>query len=262
MEKKTKLKNVLEIIYFILAVLSFIYSVVIFLIGSGTLSFTIWLAAGGFFTFLFVMSKFSIWKKVPLYLIWIFEALVAIGIVAFIVCQACILSHFFEKPDAGADYVIVLGAQMHDNGPSLVFKKRLDAAADYLKENDEAICIVSGAMGTFESVTEGEGGKDYLMSLGIDEDRVVAENEAMDTYQNILFSYDIIKEKEKEKGTPDTSGKKVVIVTNNFHMYRGERLAKNNIDAEISGLAAPMPKLYLLNSMVRESLGILKDVLH
>ena len=55
----------------------------------------------------------------------------------FIICQSCIMTQFFSKGEDGVDYIIVLGAQMRDWGPSVVFKYRLDVAIEYLNNNPD-----------------------------------------------------------------------------------------------------------------------------
>ena len=42
-----------------------------------------------------------------------------------------------KKGSQDLDYIIVLGAQVREDGPSVVLKYRLDAAVDYLNGNPE-----------------------------------------------------------------------------------------------------------------------------
>lgn len=107
------------------------------------------------------------WKKVPKVIILIFRGFVVAGIAVFIICQGCILSSFFLKGEAGVDYLIVLGIQMRDEGPSVVYKHRLDAAAEYLNNNPDTRVVVTGGQGANEAISEGEGGKKYLLEQGI-----------------------------------------------------------------------------------------------
>ncbi|SFO02646.1 Uncharacterized SAM-binding protein YcdF, DUF218 family [Pseudobutyrivibrio sp. UC1225] len=239
-------------IYAALAVLSLIYSITVFLVGSGTFSFIIWIFVSIFFGFLWFMEKKKLWGKVPTIIRKIFRGLVALGLAVFIICQGCILTQFFSKGDDGADYIIVLGAQMRDWGPSVVYKYRLDAAVEYLNNNPDTIVIVTGGQGANEFISEGEGGKAYLMEQGISEDRVLVEKESLDTKQNITNAFVMIEDDENTK---------IGIVTNNFHLFRGILLAKRYTDADITGIAAFTEYQFLPNNMVRETFGILKDIL-
>ncbi len=240
----------------ILSALSLGYSFIVYRVGSGTFSFVIWLALAGFFAVLLFLSDKERYKKIPKPVKTAAGVIILIACAVFIVCQACILSHFFDKGEEDLDYIIVLGAQMRQSGPSVVFRERLDAAYEYLTENEDTVCIISGGQGNNESMPEGEGGRDYLISKGIDEDRIIAENEAMDTVENIEYSYGMIKAAE-----PDMSGIRTGIVTSNFHLFRGIHIAEKNTDAGICGIAAYTEHLYLPNNMVRECFGILRDCL-
>lgn len=76
---------------------------------------------------------------------------------------ACVLyrRRLCDQPDArgwtrGLDYIIVLGAQVRKDGPSPVLKYRLDKAVEYLNENPDTVCIVSGGQGSNEPWSEAE----------------------------------------------------------------------------------------------------------
>lgn len=141
---------------------------------------------------------------------------------------------------------------MRDWGPSVVYKFRLDAAVEYLNNNPDTLVIVTGGQGANESISEGEGGKAYLMEQGIAEDRILVEKESLDTKQNISNALALIDD--------DDENTKIGIVTNNFHLFRGTLLAKRYTDAEITGIAAFTEYQFLPNNMVRETFGILKDI--
>ena len=253
--RKDNTVNIITLISAILAVLCAIYTVVVFIVGSGTFSFVIWIFGTAFFAFLFFLSLKERYKKIPRVIRYIMYVLIAIGIVIFIVLQCLMLSHFSDRGEKDLDYVIVLGAQMNKNGPSAVFKYRLDAAYDYLIDNPNTICIISGGKGRSERKNEGDGSKEYLVSRGIDADRIIPENEAKDTDDNLRYSLELIRENGDD---PDniTLG----IITNNFHVFRGVHIAKKMTNAKIYGIAAKAAPLYLPSNMVRECLGILKDI--
>lgn len=242
----------LRLVYAMLAILSLLYSVVVYMVGSGTFSFIIWIFAAIFFGFLYIMEKKSLWPKVPKALRYAFRIIVAIGFAVFVICQGCILTQFFSKGEPEADYIIVLGAQMRYWGPSVVYKARLDSAIEYLNDNPDTEVIVTGGQGANESVSEGEGGKTYLLEQGIAEDRIIVESESLDTDQNISNALNLVEV---------TADMKIGIVTNNFHVFRGVMIAKRYTDADVTGIAAFTEYQYLPNNMVRETFGILKDVM-
>ena len=250
-------EKVIRAVFMCLAVLCAIYSLIIYMVGSGTSSYIIWVMGTLFFLMLFFLAGKARWAKVPKPIRIAAYTVIGIGLVVFLTAQVLMLSHFSDKGDENADYVIVLGAQMKTSGPSTAFKYRLDAAYEYLINNPDSICIVSGMQGYNEQIAEGTGGVNYLISRGISAERLIAEDNAEDTDDNIAFCYDIIKDRESGRDMKDIS---VAIVTNNYHLFRGLGLARKAIPCKISGIAGKNDKLYILNAMVRETMGILKDI--
>ena len=57
-------------------------------------------------------------------------------------------------PEKAPQFVVVLGAQIQGDQPSLTLKKRLDLALSYLNDHPQAKVIVSGAQGADEAYTE------------------------------------------------------------------------------------------------------------
>ena len=145
------------------------------------------------------------------------------------------------------DYIIVLGAQVHENGPSVVLKYRLDRAIAYLEENTDTFCIVSGGQGYNEPFPEAEGMAAYLKEHGVSSERILLETESQTTSQNISNSMAYLQE--------DAS---VGIVTNDFHMFRALQTAKSQGLQNVCGISAGSVKRYLMNNMLREFFGEIK----
>lgn len=81
-------------------------------------------------------------------------------------------------PEKAPQFVVVLGAQIQGDQPSLTLKKRLDRAYEYLTEHPEASAFVSGGQGPDEQQTEASVMSAYLTARGIDPSRIVEETEA------------------------------------------------------------------------------------
>lgn len=169
------------------------------LFGDGTgngfrnIIFLVWIGLAVLF-FLFGYSIWkSFWKKVPRLVKGICIAAVAAGFTAFFIVEGCIISQMHEKGEAGLDYIIVLGAQVRESGPSAVLKYRLDEAVEYLEDNQETICIVSGGQGANEPYSEAEGMAQYLKEQGIDASRILLEDKSLNTEQNMEYSKALIK---------------------------------------------------------------------
>ncbi|MFI3207135.1 MAG: YdcF family protein [Clostridia bacterium] len=142
-----------------------------------------------------------------------------IALIVFIVGMAWavflgfqIFSANFKSSPPKDSVLIVLGCQVKDDGPSLSLKQRLDVAYDYLNQNPESLCIVTGGKGSDEHATEASVEKEYLMEKGIDESRIFLEDKSIDTVENFKFSMDIIEENGLSKN--------IAVATQEFHMYR------------------------------------------
>ncbi|MDE7282292.1 MAG: YdcF family protein, partial [Lachnospiraceae bacterium] len=170
----------------------------------------------------------------------------------FVVVEGCIISGFMAKGEKNLDYIIVLGAKVRQDGPSAVLKYRLDKAYDYLIENENTICIVSGGQGTNEPFSEAKGMYDYLTGRGIAPQRIIMEDKATDTSENIAFSMEFL----------DKENDSVGIVTNNFHVFRGVHLAKHQGIKSVCGISANSDVFFLLNNMLREFAGVMKDLIY
>ena len=243
-------KKMISIVCVLAALFCFAYCAVVFMVKSGGKFYLVWAVGGVCLLVLAFLLQFGMWDRIPLVLRRIFGVVVLIGIVLFVIVEGLILSRFHDKGKENLDYIIVLGAQMKPAGPSAVLKFRLDAAYDYLMENENTICIVSGGQGSNEPCSEAEGMYQYLIDRGISSERLIMEDQSTDTSENIAYSMALI-------GENDTS---VGIVTNNFHVFRGVRLAKAAGVQEVYGIAARSNIYFQLNNMVREFFGIMKDL--
>ena len=148
---------------------------------------------------------------------------------------------FLSMARSGADYVIILGAQVKGRRPSRSLLRRIEAGAAYLHQNPQTRVIASGGRGKDEEITEAECIKNTLIEMGISEDRILMESASVSTWENLQFSMNI--------GGDD---KKYVIVTNGFHLYRAVRTAGMIGMSKVSGMAAKSEPVLLLNYYVRE----------
>lgn len=241
-----------EILCVLCSLFCFGYCFLIYSIKSGTRFYMIWGLGGCFFLGLTFFLHFHMWAKLPSGLQKIIMVVMAVGILLFAIVEGCIISSYRAKGDANLDYIIVLGAQVKEKGPSAALKFRLDTAYDYLAENENTICIVSGGQGVNEPCSEAQGMHDYLVGKGIPEERIIMEDKSTDTSENIAFSSKFL----------DIENDSVGIVTNNFHVFRGVHLAKHFGIKNVCGIAAPSNIYFQLNNMVREFFGIMKDLVY
>lgn len=239
-----------EILCVLCSLFCFGYCILIYSIKSGTRFYMIWGLGGCSFLGLTFFLHFHMWTKLPSGLQKVISIAIAAGILLFVIVEGCIISSYRAKGEKNLDYIIVLGAQVKEKGPSAALKFRLDTAYDYLIENENTICIVSGGQGANEPCSEAQGMRDYLVGKGISEERIIMEDKSTDTSENIKFS----------SGFLNMENDSVGIVTNNFHVFRGVHLAKHLGMKNVCGIAAPSNIYFQLNNMVREFFGIMKDL--
>jgi uncharacterized SAM-binding protein YcdF (DUF218 family) len=72
------------------------------------------------------------------------------------------------------DAIVVLGAAEYNGTPSPVFQGRLDHAALLYRQGRAPTVIVLGAGQPGDKTTEGQAGRDYLVSKGIPADAAIA----------------------------------------------------------------------------------------
>ncbi len=239
---------VLSIILVLLGFVFIVYALVIFCAQTGSLFFFTWIILGLIAEGLAWMSFRGLFSLLPKAVLIPAAGVFTAAAAFFLFLLLCIGTHFHDQTDRDLDYLIVLGAQVREDGPSRVLLYRLQAAADYLSLHPETKCIVTGGKGDNEPASEAEIMARWLTEEGIGSQRIILEEKAVNTLENIAFSRRLIPE-EADVG----------IVTNNFHLYRAIRLAKGQGMNRAAGISAPSTPLFLPHNLLRECLGITKD---
>ena len=246
--------NLLAILFFVIGIFSMGYTAAIIAYsGMNTAFLWFWImAAFAGFILSILLRLLSLHKiEIGVHLKYGFTFLLVAGIALFLVTEGMILYHGNKEPQPGADYVIVLGAQVRGTLLSRALKKRLDKAYEYLQDNKSARVIVSGGQGSGEDISEARAMYEYLSGRGITADRIVMEDNSRNTYENLLYS-------QSEMGTGEHN---TVIVTNSFHVFRAVNIAKKLGLKEVSGLGAPTDDILTLHYYIREFFAVIKDKL-
>lgn len=200
-----------------------------------------------------IAALYYAFGEIPGSFIWWLRLIVTILLIIIFIL-GIITGIYIGKAAAGCpescDYIIVLGAAVHGSVPSLTLKERLDATYNYLSQYPDAICVVSGGQGSGEDITEAACMSQYLIEKGINPDRILLEDKATSTKENIQFSLDLIE---------DTTGvrpKKAGIVSSEYHLYRAGLLAKTQ-SLESVGIPATTRIVPLrINYFLREIAGV------
>ncbi|MBQ2847176.1 MAG: YdcF family protein [Clostridia bacterium] len=183
--------------------------------------------------------------------------IVFVVIIAFIILCCAAIAVYGRRDNASfdEDAVIVLGKGLDGDKVPVNLAKRLDKTIKYHSKNPRALIVVSGGKGSEEKPSEAQAMADYLLSKGIPESIIIKEEKSTTTYENFVFSSEILKQCLGEKYS-------VVFVTNVFHVYRAERLAKSlGINATHLGAGIEfrtIPANYLREFFVLFGLIVLK----
>lgn len=178
---------------------------------------------------------------------------IALCILLFLVGEIAIFSGFVSDcPDGDADYLIVLGAKVNPNGPSLSLQQRIDAAYEYLAEHPATVAVASGGQGSDEPMSEASCIANELIERGISPERILLEDQSTDTAENIQYSRELIDD------SPDTT---VLVVSNNFHCFRASGIARRYLEAEVGHISADIIFFLLPHYLVREFAGLTVDFL-
>ena len=201
-----------------------------------------------FYTFMpLVGLKFPLLAKITTK---VFSVILIAGLLVAGATEAVIIHKSFGDPTAQVDYVVVLGAKVNKDGPSVSLWDRIGAAYIYLDMHPHVIAVLSGGQGTDEPITEAECMYRELVSLGIDPKRILLEDEATSTWENLKFSLDLIEEKTGQRPT------KIGVVSSEYHLFRASLFAKA-CDVEFVGIPAITSRWgQRINHFLREIAGI------
>lgn len=122
----------------------------------------------------------------------------------------------YKSPES-AKAVVILGCKVNGEKPSRMLARRLDSAYEFLNKNQDVIVVVSGGKGDDEKISEAEAMKKYLLDKGISPDRIIMEDNSVNTYENLKYSAEILEKKQIND---------IAIVTDGFHQYRAGYIAE------------------------------------
>lgn len=242
--------RILTAVFAVLAVLCILYGIMVGSVKSGTAFFGVWFVIAAGFVGLSCVTARGLWHRIPA--VWRRVLLIGLCIClsVFLVGEGCILSGFGAAGKPGLDYIVVLGAQVREDGPGSILTRRLAVALTYLQDNPDTVCVVSGGQGSNEPWSEARGMADWLIARGIPAERIVLEDASFSTDQNLKKCRALI---------PNDAT--VGIVTNNFHIFRALKIAEKYGFRDVCGMSAGMSPWFIPHNMLREFFALCKFVL-
>ena len=159
----------------------------------------------------------------------------------------CIIYKILTKK-SNYNILIVLGCGLvNGERPSRTLAKRLDKTISVYKEHKEKpYIIVSGGKGNNEKISEAEAMKRYIVEKGIEENKIILEDNSKNTYENLKYSKEKINKIYKENDKY-----KIAVISSDFHIYITGVYARQ-LGIEIDGIGAKTTWYYYPNSFIRE----------
>ena len=150
----------------------------------------------------------------------------------------------------GDETVVVLGCGVNGTVPSRMLYTRIKAAEKYLTAHPDAVAILSGGQGSDEEISEAAAMYNVLTARGIAPERLLKEENSTSTIENLTFSQETIQENGLNPA--------IVIISNEFHLYRASRIA-SALKIQASCYPASTPIDLFLPNYVRELYAILYE---
>jgi uncharacterized SAM-binding protein YcdF (DUF218 family) len=142
--------------------------------------------------------------------LWLLAALVCYVAAVY----RLILQQSYIDEARTADAIVVFGAAEYAGRPSPVYRARLDHAARLYQRGLARLVIITGGPGD-SRFNEGTVGRDYLRSLGIADEYLIAETQSPDTAQSARRVATILRANGLET---------CVAVSDGYHMFRIKRM--------------------------------------
>ena len=137
----------------------------------------------------------------------------ALGWAAVVVAAALAAS---RDQATTSDAIVVLGAAQYNGRPSPVFRARLDHAAALYQRGLAPVVLVTGGVGTGDTLSEAEVGRRYLVKAGLPEAAVLALPAGTSTSTSLDGVAHWFKGRDSRR---------VLLVSDGFHMLRLQIIA-------------------------------------
>ena len=159
-------------------------------------------------------------------------------------------SDLYSNLNRRADAGVILGAAVWGgNRPSPVLKERINKGYEIYTKGIVPKLVITGG-GSPNELTEGEVSKNVLLKYGVDPGNLIVEDESNSTIEQIQFV--------KNKLYKTNHWKKIILVSDNFHLMRAKEICEfNNIDAESIASDKSLAAESTFNFCLKESLALI-----
>lgn len=232
--KKLKL-NIWQIVGFIFIILHLIYA--FFMLTQSFIYGILWFIIAFIEILVFIIGC----KKFHF-----LNIILAIILILQVTTSFVIMGMGTNRNTKNCDYVLVLGYQLDHDQMSETLRLRLDKAYQYASNNPQSQLILCGGITRENTISEAQVMQDYLIQKGLDQKRIIIEDQSTDTIENITNSLQYID-----------NDANILVISSNYHVYRAKMIC-SKVGIEAKGLGSSAPLLLIPNQLLFEKLGIIK----
>ena len=150
--------------------------------------------------------------------------------------------------DYDPDFLLILGCRVRGDEPEPTLAMRIEKADEFLSEHKNTIAICCGGIvHPDQTKSEAEAIKDGLVKAGIEESRILLEDQSTTTKENFSNAKKIIDGMKLQKEP------KIAFLSSEFHLMRSLYIAKRT-GVAVRSVPAPSPKEQKIKNYIRELL--------
>lgn len=181
----------------------------------------------------------------------IFAGLYGLLALAVLFLSLCMVAGALGPSAPDGATALVLGSKVSGETPSIDLQARINKAAAWLTEHPSSKAVACGGQGANESISEAEAIRRGLVSLGIDNSRILLEDRSTSTEENIRNAQSLLPKNGD-----------VAVVTDDYHVFRARLLVKKTgMRPYAYPVAAKTPPQYFAAFYARELLALPVELL-
>lgn len=150
-------------------------------------------------------------------------------LICFIITAISIRLYSKRYFETQSDAAIVLGAGTANGKISMVFEERILHAITLLKKDKVKVLIFTGGYGKGQTISDSKAAKNYAISKGVPENKILIEEKSTITFYNIKNAKVLMKQNDL---------KTALIVSDPYHMKRSMDMCER---IGLNALPSPTP---------------------
>lgn len=142
---------------------------------------------------------------------------ITFAVMLWVVSLVSVLAWALQDDAQHVDAIIVMGAAQYRGKPSPALRTRLDHAILLWQRGLARRMVLTGGIGTGDSISEAAVGRQYVMAHGVPDSAILLDNEGRSSAQSLRVAFDLMKAHRLNSA---------IAVSDPFHMLRLEILGR------------------------------------